>query len=271
MSRASLFLLATCAFLGLANFASAQSLSSRDRLYETPAVSGYEQPLANEIREQLKEFTPKSDNLGNLYVTVGHGAPHRLIVTPMDEPGYVVSDITPDGYLRVQRLPQQQPNPVFDTLHFAQPVWVLTRSGEKLSGVFAGLSVHLQPARQNAPKMAHPDEMYVDIGATSADAVRTAGVNLLDPIALNRKYQPIGNAGLADPAVGDRFGCEILIRVLSRIRESQLSGTTTVAFVAQRWTGGRGLDRILHEIQPNELIYIGPVYCPREQRRLERQ
>src|SRR5580698_4196766 len=158
------------------------------------------------IREQLKELSPKTDNLGNVYVTVGSGAPHRLIVTPMDEPGYVVSGITSDGYLRVQRLPQAAPNAVFDLLHAAQPVWIISRSGKKVSGVFAGLSVHLQPARQNPPKMAHPDEMYIDIGATNAEDVRAAGVDLLDPVALNRKFKPIGKNGFAGPAVGDRFG-----------------------------------------------------------------
>jgi len=52
---------------------------------------------------------------------------------------------------------------VFDALNFAQPVWVLTRSGKKVNGVFAGLSVHMQPGRVNGPKMNHPDEMYVDL------------------------------------------------------------------------------------------------------------
>src|SRR6266853_5963816 len=71
-------------------------------LEETPAVSGYEQQLAGEIRGAIKGFSPQTDNLGNVYVTLGSGAPHRLIVTPIDQPGYVVSEVTPDGYLRVQ-------------------------------------------------------------------------------------------------------------------------------------------------------------------------
>ncbi len=69
-------------------------------LVSIPAVSGYEQELAGRIREDLKALSPKTDNLGNVYVTLGSGAPHRLLVAPMDEPGYVVSAITPDGYLR---------------------------------------------------------------------------------------------------------------------------------------------------------------------------
>ena len=154
-----------------------------EHFVRTPAVSGYEQKLAEEIRERVKDSSPRTDNLGNVYVTLGSGSPSRLIVTPMDEPGYVVSEITSDGFLRVQRLPQAPPNAVFDLLHAAQPVWVITRDGKNVNGVFAGLSVHLQPQRQNVPKMAHPDEMFVDIGATNAEQVRSAGVDILELLA----------------------------------------------------------------------------------------
>jgi putative aminopeptidase len=245
--------------LSFVRASSAQTFLDLSRLQQIPAVSGYEQTLIEEIRSQLRSFSPKTDNLGNLWVSFGSGAPHRLLVTFVDEPGYVVSDITPDGFLRVQRLPQAAPNPVFDTLHFAQPVWVMTRSGKKFPGVFAGLSVHLQPARVNPPKMNHPDEMYVDIGATSAADVRAAGVDLLDPVALQRKSFSVGQSGEAGPAIGDRFGCAALLQLLGRIKESKAKGTTTIAFATQQWTGGRGLNRLLEEIKPDEMILVGRI------------
>lgn len=243
----------------IAGSASAQAAFDPSRLEQIPAVSGYEQPLIEEIRSSLRSLSPKIDSLGNLWVTFGSGSPHRLLVTPVDEPGYVVSDITPDGFLRVQRLPQAAPNPVFDTLHFAQPIWVMTRSGKKVPGVFAGLSLHLQPARVNPPKMNHPDEMYVDIGATSAADVRRGGVDLLDPIALERKWFPVGQGGEAGPATGDRFGCAALSQLLERIKDSKAKGTTTVAFLTQQWTGGRGLNRLLEETKPDEMIFVGRI------------
>ena len=229
------------------------------RLVTTPAVSGYEQQLAAEIRSQLKDLPSKTDNLGNVIVTIGSGAPNRLIVTPIDEPGYVVSAITPDGYLRVQRLPQAAPNAVFDLLHAAQPIIITTRKGQKVLGVVAGLSVHLQPARLNAPKMAHPDEMYVDIGASSAEEVHAAGVDLLDPISLNREVRELANSEFTAPAIGDRFGCVALIDFLNDLQanKAKFSGTVTVAFITQQWAGGRGLDRILNELSPDEMIYVG--------------
>jgi putative aminopeptidase len=227
------------------------------------AVAGYETGLLSELKSDLKNYSTRTDSLGNLIVTFGSGSPVRLIATPVDEPGYVVSAITQDGYLRVQRLPQSAPNPVFDALHFAQPVAITTRDGKAMSGVFAGLSVHLQPGRINGPKMNHPDELYVDIGAKSADEVRAAGIDVLDPIVLaSRPFQadrwPLGFE--AGKAVGDRFGMAALLELLPQIKLSksiEKQGTTIVAFVTQSWTGGRGLNRLLEEVHADEMVYIG--------------
>ena len=232
------------------------------RVEETPAVSGYEQALTAGIARKLTKFGPKTDNVGNVWVTLGSGAPHRLIVAPVDEPGYAVSEIAADGYLRVQRLPQASPNSVFDALHFAQPVWVMTRNGKYVNGVFAGLSVHLQPGRVNAPKMNHVEELYVDIGASSGAEVRAAGVDLLDPIALQRKSFPVGDSGVAGPAAAEEAGVNVLLELLGQGREIKAKGTTTIAFVTQHWTGGRGLNRLLTEVHPDEMVFIGRVIPP---------
>ncbi|MGB7848043.1 MAG: M20/M25/M40 family metallo-hydrolase, partial [Candidatus Acidiferrum sp.] len=36
-------------------------------------------------------------------------------------------------------------------------------------------------------------------------------------------------------------------------------GSTTIAFVTQEWTGGRGLNRILTEVHPDEMVYVGRI------------
>lgn len=226
-----------------------------------PVVTGYEQAFAAELRARLKSFSPQTDNLGNVWVTIGSGSPARLVVAPMDEPGYVVSGITEDGYLRVQRLPQQAPNAVFDLLHAAQPVVICTRKGTWIYGVVAGLSTHLQTARRafdaNANRVAHPDEIYIDIGAANAAEVKRAGVDLLDPIGLDRQLYEMGNRLATAPGIGDRFGVAALVELLRRVDASKIKGTLTVAFVTQQWAGARGLDRLLQEAKADEMIYVG--------------
>src|SRR6266704_3635982 len=120
-----------CLFALANSFAQKPSGNLRDdlrELVETPAVSGYEQDLAAKIAARVKAVAPhseiKTDGMANLTVTMGTGSPHRLIVAPMDEPGFIVSGFNAEGYLRVQRLPQTGSLPLFTDLYSAQPVKV---------------------------------------------------------------------------------------------------------------------------------------------------
>jgi putative aminopeptidase FrvX len=237
------------------------------KFVETPAIPGYEQVLAKEIQKELAKWKPQIDTIGNVVVTIGSGAPHRVLVTPMDEPGYIVSNITPDGFLRVQRLPQTAPNPIFDSLYSAEPVYIRTRSGKSVTGLVAGLSTHLQGARPApAPADMHEgmyglDELYVDVGATSAAEVRQAGVEILDPISIERHLYEMGYGRMTAPAIGDRFGCAALVEMLQHLDAAKVQGTLTVAFVGQQWAGGRGIERVLAHAAAtqkiDEMIYVG--------------
>ena len=66
-------------------------------LDDVPAIPGYEKPLVDQLSSRLAAFHPQVDNIGDVVVTLGSGAPHRLLVTGIDEPGFVVSAITDDG------------------------------------------------------------------------------------------------------------------------------------------------------------------------------
>jgi len=223
----------------------------------TPSVPGYEKALGEKIRDEAASLHPAVDNLGDVVATIGSGAPHRLIVTPIDEPGYVVSGITDDGYLRLQRLPQSGLPPVFNALYSAQPVKIGAANGKWIDGVVAGLSIHLQNDRAEAPKSSDIDNMYVDIGASSAEEARKAGVDILSPLAIDRRLGGLGDSDLAGASVGDKFGAAAVLEMLRKIDPSKIKGTLTAAFVVQQWTGARGLQRILNTVPAEEMIYVG--------------
>src|SRR5258708_30156690 len=103
-------LIAVLAPAALAQSADSLQFADVGQLAAIPAVAGYEQELSGRIREQLKALAPETDNLGNVYVTVGSGAPRPLLVTAIDEPGYVVREITPDGFLRAPPLAPAPPS-----------------------------------------------------------------------------------------------------------------------------------------------------------------
>ena len=204
---------------------------------------------SEKIRAKLAAFHPVVDNLGDVIVTIGSGAPHRLIVTPIDEPGFVVSAITPDGYLRLERLPQAgNLPPIFNALYSAQAVKVRTASGKWLDGIVAGISVHLHRSAETLPPASDIGNMYVDIGATSAAEVRAAGVDLLSPVAINRELAELARKRMAGASVGDKFGSVALVSSPEPFGDpAKFKGTLTVAFVTQQRVGGRGFDRILRD------------------------
>jgi putative aminopeptidase FrvX len=228
-----------------------------EELVNTPGVSGYENQLADKIRAGLKKLHPATDNLGDVIVTMGSGTPHRLIVAPIDESGFVVSEVTPEGYLRVQRLPQGGLPPIFNEMYSAQPVRIETAAGKWIDGVVAGLSVHLQPGRSNPPKASDMENIYVDIGASSEAEVRKGGVDILHPIVINRRLMNLAGEKMAGASIGDRFGAAALVELLSHFDPTKIKGTLTVAFVVQQRTGARGLQRLLTQTQADEMIYVG--------------
>src|SRR5262249_16473376 len=224
---------------------------------ETPSVSGYENPLAEKIGAKLAAFRPVTDNLGDVIVTLGKGPPRRLMVTPIDEPGFVVTQITEDGYLRLQRLPQSGLSPIFNALYSAQPVKVRTLSGQWIDGVVAGVSVHLHRTGETVPDSRNIENMYVDIGAGSANESRDAGVDILSPITINRELFPLTAARLAGASIGDKFGAAALVDLLRQIDPAKVQGTLTVAFVVQQRAGARGRQRILSTNSFDEMLYVG--------------
>src|ERR1700747_2583727 len=136
-----------CLALGASAQNASTSLFSDDlrALVEIPAVPGYEQQVAAKIAQRVKAISPAlkvvTDEQSNVTVTLGSGAPPRLIPAPMDEPGYVVSGITPEGYLTIQRLPQGGNLPLFNELYAAQPVKIQTPKGDWISGAMGGVSI----------------------------------------------------------------------------------------------------------------------------------
>jgi putative aminopeptidase FrvX len=115
----------------------------------------------------------------------------------------------------------------------------------------------LQPGRANPPKSSDIDNMYVDIGASSAAEARKAGVDILSPVAIDRRLEDLGGKEMAGASAGDKFGAAALVELLHEIDPAKVKGTLTIAFVAQQWAGARGLQRVLRTTQPDEMIYVG--------------
>jgi len=251
--------------------AAAQTFTTSDvliKLAEMSAVAGNEEEVTKYIAERLRaikmpgaNLEVEVDNLGNVMARVGVGEPRRLLVTSIDEPGYFVSGITEDGYLRLQSLPQFRLHPWFHLLHNNQPVTITGRRGNKVTGIFAGLSTHLQGGRQNANDHFpdHLDEVYIDVGARSAAEARLAGADILDPLTIEKHAYRLANNQVTAPFISARAGAAILVNLLEGMNAGNLQGTLTVAFVTRSNMGNQGLSRVLNQVEADEIVFVQPL------------
>src|SRR5438093_5625116 len=220
-------------------------------------VAGREGAVRAAIRKAAPSWASfQEDNLGNLTVSIGSGKPGLLLVAHMDEPGYVVTGITDQGYLKLQRLARIPLSPLFDQFHMGQPLLVQARRGT-LPAVAVVHSTHLW--RGNAAPLARAvldEDLFVDIGARSPGEVEAAGVALLDPVVIARRAVDLAGGKLAGPAMDDRAGCAALVWLLQTLEPAKIQGTLTVAFSAQQVVGGRGAARLANRIEADEVLVV---------------
>ncbi len=180
------------------------------RLSGMTAITGYEQAMTDSLLALLPGST--RDRIGNVTLTLGRGTPKRLIACSLDEIGYVVGNITDDGYLLLRRVGLSRTNALFDQQLEGHRVTVFGRRGVT-PGVVAVRSTHLTRGRPlaNDPPFT-VDNAYVDIGATSRDEVLALGVDVLTPVSLTKRPERYGDhAGLlAAPNAGRRAACAAL-------------------------------------------------------------
>ena len=103
------------------------------------------------------------DSFGNVWVTRGSGSPHILTLTHRDAPAHVVSRITPDGFLRLQRLGTPL-SALFDQFLVGRRILIYTRTGV-LPGVVACPSTHFRRGTDVPIPEATVNDLWVDVGA----------------------------------------------------------------------------------------------------------
>ncbi|HEU4648026.1 MAG TPA: hypothetical protein VFS33_03125 [Gemmatimonadales bacterium] len=213
------------------------------RLAGMTAVTGYEQAMADTLLTLLPGAT--RDRAGNVVLVRGSGAPRRLAACPMDETGYVVGRVRPDGYLTLRRSPATDAPipPLFDQQLEGQRVTVFGRRGP-VPGVVAVRSVHLTRGRVTSAASGEPpfsvDQALVDLGAADDSTVAGLGIGVLAPVALAKRPHRYGADRVAAPWAGRRAACAALLSA-ARAPAGKPKGTTVIAFVAQHRLGAHGL------------------------------
>jgi putative aminopeptidase FrvX len=223
------------------------------------AVAGRERPAADFICERLgRELPVRADALGNLTVTFGSGGPRRLVACPLGEPGFVVSRIDGDGYLRLAAAGEGVPaGALWQQAHEGQVVWVAGARGE-VPGVVAARSIHLRPHADPAVPPFGIADAFVDVGAENAAQAAELGIRPLDPVALDRRPARLAGGLLAGPSARVKAACLAQADAARRFRPAPGSGTVVFAWTASTLGRRSELEQLRRERGPfSELVLLG--------------
>ncbi|HYN21005.1 MAG TPA: M20/M25/M40 family metallo-hydrolase [Thermoanaerobaculia bacterium] len=221
-------------------------------LLQVPSVVGREEPAAEFFLNRLAGLPATRDALGNVVVTVGSGFPKRLMACPMGEPGYVVSRIHEDGYLRLVPASGALAGALWDQAHQGQTVMIGGARGW-VAGAVVLPSVHLMQGRSGPPEKPVPvDDLWVDVGAESAAEVAEMGVRLLDAVALIRRPSQLSGGLVAAPSARLKGACIALLDAARR----PARGTTVFAWTSLDLLNGKGLEHVVRRLGPFDEVLV---------------
>ena len=204
------------------------------------APPGWEHRATDVIMKAVPGW--RRDALGNLMLRKGTGSPRRVVACALDRPGFAVTEITDEGYLRLREVGAGRPHSLWHQFHEGQRLKVLTRNGI-VPAVAVVKSTHLQRRTPNAP-VSTLDDMWVDVGATSRNDVTRLGIQMLDPVM--RETSGWAYEGhVAGHMAGVRVGCAA---VATAAAGEVTSGETIFLLTTLRSFGHDGLEAALRSL-----------------------
>lgn len=216
-----------------------------EKLCNLNSTSGDEKAVREFIINEIKKDCEITvDNLGSIIAfKKGKKTPSKkvMLCAHMDEVGFIVTDISDEGYLSFDAVGGINPNVVAGR--------VVEING--ISGVIGLKPVHLQSDDEKSKNVSFKD-LKIDLGAKDkADAEKY--VNLGDYAYFKNDFEEFGNGFIKSKALDDRIGCMLLINL---IKNFQFEYDTYFAFNVQEEVGLRGASCTAFTVKSNTAVVI---------------
>jgi len=224
------------------------------RLAEIPGGSGFEEKVIEAVAEELKKRNVdiSVDPMGNVIGKMGEGKRSLMVCAHTDELCLLVKYIDERGYLYFDL------NGMFDErVLLSTKVDICTDKGI-YTGVIGVKNSHLMTA-EDKKRPILVSELWIDVGAESAEEARSWGIEIGDPIVFHPNLQSIGKDTLISKAIDNRAGCTILIELAERLRREKIDYQLFLVAAVQEEVGSRGAKVAAQSLGPDMAIVIDTV------------
>jgi len=213
------------------------------KLCEIPTVSGTERN-AETIKEWLTPYFDEiyTDNARNIILRKKSsltGAPTLMLDAHIDEVGFLVTDITECGFLKIKKVGGTDP----DILSGAE---VTVLANEPLYGVV----VPTQTDRENGKKK--PDSFFVDIGYSHDDSVKLVPIGTA--VRFFSRLESLSDSRIVGSGLDDKSCAAALIAAVSEIERDDMRYDVFVTLSAGEEVGGGGAGCAAYYVHPDAAI-----------------
>lgn len=233
-----------------------KAVSLLKELTEAHSVPGHEDEVRAIFVDELEEMGDLStDRSGSVFCETGGAGPRVMIAGHMDEVGFMVQNITADGFIQFVTL-----GGWWEHVLLSQRVEIRTRDGEKVLGVIGSKPPHFLPEGARKQVMG-VDQMFIDIGASSRREVTEGfGISLGDPIAPVSAFTPLGRGDLLmAKAFDNRVGMAGVIQAGQVLARTGHPNRLVICGTVQEEVGLRGAKTAANFAKPDVAIVLeGP-------------
>ena len=225
-----------------------------EKLVEIPGGSGFEEKVIEFMASELKRSLPdvSVDSMGNVIGKIGKGKKSVMVCAHSDEVGMLVKYIDPRGYIYFDL------NGMIDErVLLSTKVDICTDKGI-YTGVVGVKNRHLLTA-EDLKRTISISDIWIDVGAESAEEVKRWGIEIGDPILFHANFQKIGKDTIISKAIDNRAGCAILIDLAEKMKSIKIDYQLFFVAATQEEVGSRGAKVAAQTLGPDMAIVIDTV------------
>ena len=226
-------------------------------LLQTPSPTGFELAGQRKWAAYVRQFADRVENdaYGSAWATIegAHPAPRNVMFEAhADEIGFIIKHVTKEGFLRVDRIGGSDV-----ATARGRRVDILGEKGI-VRGIIGNTAIHLRRDQLSEEKAPLPHELYLDVGASSAEEVAALGLRVGHPAVYTDAVEQLGERHILGRALDNRAGGFILARVIENLsrRPERLSATVHAVNAVQEEIGGNGARMIAHRLMPDVCIVL---------------
>jgi len=224
-------------------------------LSELNGVPGNETQVKNFLAKELEEVcdTVTYDKIGSVIgkIVGKEEGPRIMIAGHMDEIGFMVTQITKGGYLKVLPL-----GGWWGQVVLAQQVTVTTSEGKEYRGVIGSKPPHILTPEE-VKKPTDIKNIFIDLGVDDKEAVEALGVQIGDMVTPYIEFTEMANPDyLLGKAWDNRIGCLVALDVAKNLKNEEHNNVVYAVGTVQEEVGLRGAGTTANIVNPDVAIAV---------------